>query len=293
MGRNGNRVKRRMLFLMWLAAAWPAWAQGILPPDGFAPSWKTSGPPRTFIQKDLFNHIDGGAELFLEFGFAKLLVQTYTDGKKELDLELYEMTEPAAALGIFLMNAGRETAWPEIHARNSSEDAQIAAVKGRFFLKINNYEPGANRRPIMVALAKAVLAGIGDAPAGDMFVRLPAAGRIPGSERLIRGPVALQPYYTFGEGDILGLNGVIFGVLADYRASDGSIFTRFFVPYPSPAAAKGVLENLRTNLDPYLKVIADHPAGFDFFDFQKKYGRIELRSALLEIRFKLADLNLK
>jgi len=270
-----------------MAAAWPALSQGILPLEDFAPGWKTSGLPRTFIQKDLFNHIDGGAELFLEFGFEKLLVQSYTDGKAELTLELYEMTEPAAALGIFLMNAGRESPWPEIPVRNSSEDAQIAAVKGRFFLKVNNFESGAVLRPAMAALAKAALAGIADDPTGDVFASLPGQKRISGSERLIRGPVGLQPYFTFGEGDILGLKGKIFGALADYKGDDGSTFTRLIVVYPSSSAAKEVLENLRANLDPYLKITATRPDGFDFVDFQSKRGVVERRSGILDIRFKM------
>ena len=89
-------------------------AQDILPAGGFVRGWEADGPPRVFIEKDLFNHIDGGAELFLEFGFAKLRVQPYSGEKAELVGELYEMTGPAAALGIYLMNAGRETPWPEI-----------------------------------------------------------------------------------------------------------------------------------------------------------------------------------
>jgi len=143
-------VCRRFLFraipLALLAGA--AAAQDILPSGGFVRGWEAAGRPRSFIEKDLFNHINGGAELFLEFGFARLLVQPYAGGgKDELVLEVYEMTEPAAALGIYLMSAGRETPWPEIPARNSSEEAQIVAVKGRYFLKVEHYDSGPGLRP--------------------------------------------------------------------------------------------------------------------------------------------------
>lgn len=132
-------------------------AQELLPPDGFAPAWKAAGRPRTFIEKDLFNHIDGGAELFLEFGFRKLTVQTYASGETEIDYELYEMSEAASALGIYLMNAGRETPWTEIPARNSSEEAQIVAIKGPFYLKVNNFAASAALRPAMIALIRSAL----------------------------------------------------------------------------------------------------------------------------------------
>ncbi|MCX6566495.1 MAG: hypothetical protein NTW38_08780 [Candidatus Aminicenantes bacterium] len=268
-----------------------AFAQNILPPGGFVQGWEPGGPPHVFVEKDLFNHIDGGAELFLEFGFSKLFVQSYVGEKAELVLELYEMTEPAAALGIYLMNAGRETPWPEIPARNSSEDAQIIAIKGRYFLKVDNFEAGSALRPEMIALARTVLAQILDLPIDNPFSALPNSGRVTGSERLIRGPVGLQPFYSLGEGDVLELNGKIFGVLADYQSGDGPPFSRLIVSYPSPDAAAGVLKNLRANLDRYIEVVADRPDGFDFTDFQKKFGRVERRDSQIEFRFKLAILD--
>lgn len=274
-----------------LAAA--AFAQNLLPPDGFAPGWKAGGKPRTFIEKDLFNHIDGGAELFLEFGFKKLLVQTYASGTAELDFEIYEMTEPDSALGIYLMNAGAETPWPDIPVRNSSEDAQVVAIKGPYYLKINNFAPGANLRPAMVSLIRAALSRIPEGPpGGGLLSALPAAGLVPGSGRLIRGPVGLQPFYTFGEGDILGLNGTTFAVLADYRAENGTTYSRLIATYASAEAADAVLRNFRANHDPYLTVlVGNDPDRITFSDYQKKYGRIGRRGAQLEIIFNATALD--
>jgi hypothetical protein len=88
--------------------------QTILPDSGFAPGWEKSEALRTFTGQDLFNHIDGGAELFLEFGFVKLSVQAYASGKAELTLNAYEMESSASALGIYLMKMGRETPFAEV-----------------------------------------------------------------------------------------------------------------------------------------------------------------------------------
>jgi len=62
-----------------------------IPEPGFASEWAKAGPLRTFTGQDLFNQIDGGAELFLEFGFARLRVQAYARDKAELTLNAYEM----------------------------------------------------------------------------------------------------------------------------------------------------------------------------------------------------------
>lgn len=278
-----------MILILLLAFVSGASAQSSLPSDGFYPGWKASGPPRIFIEQDLFNHIDGGAELYLEFGFARLRVQSYVNEESELAAELYEMTSPLGALGIYLMNAGRETPWEDVPARNSSEDAQVVALKGRFLLKISNFGTNA-LRPAMAALARMALAAVSDEPFADPFAVLPASRRVAGSERLIAGPVGLQPFYTFGEGDILKLGDNPSAVLAEYESRDGSRFTRMIAAYSSPEAAAAVLADLRANHDPYMALIpGDDPDGFVFSDYQKKYGRIQRREARLEFVFKAAS----
>ncbi len=259
-----------------------------LPEPGFAPGWATAGPARAFTGQDLFNQIDGGAELFLEFGFVRLRLQSYARGESELTLNAYEMEGPAPALGIYLMKMGRETPFPEVAARNSSEEVQLTVLKGRYFVQVDNLGDAPATRAEAAALANAFLAGIADEPVATPLDALPAEGRQPGSERLIRGPYGLQPYFTFGEGDILSLGGRVFGALAGYRAPDGGTFTRLIVPYPDASAAAAALAHLRANLDPYLKVTADRAGGFDLLDYQARRGTVERTGAVLDLRFNIA-----
>jgi len=256
-----------------------------IPGPEFAPGWAKAGPLRTFAGQDLFNQIDGGAELFLEFGFVRLRLQAYARGKAELTLNAYEMESAASALGVYLMKMGRETPFPEVAARNSSEDVQLTILKGRYFVQVDNLGEVPASKAETVALANAFLAGVAEESALTPLDLLPAEGKVPGSERLVRGPYGLQPYFTFGEGDILSLGGRIFGALAEYRMPDGAAFTRLVVPYPDAAAAAAALAYLKANLDPYLKVTRDRPDGFDFVDFQARKGAVVRSGAVLDIRF--------
>jgi len=274
------------------AAAQATPGQSAIPGPGFAPGWAKAGPLRTFTGQDLFNQIDGGAELFLEFGFAKLRLQSYSRNKAELTLNAYEMESAASALGVYLMKMGRETPFPEVAARNSSEEVQLTILKGRYFVQVDNLGEVPASKAETVALANAFLAGVAAESAPTPLDALPAAGKVAGSERLIRGPYGLQPYFTFGEGDILSLGGRIFGALAAYRMPDGSAFTRLIVPYPDAGAAAAALAHLKANLDPYLKVSGDRPDGLDFVDFQDKKGTVILSGAVLDVRFGGTDQSL-
>ena len=183
------------------------------------------------------------------------------------------------------MKMGREAPFAGITARNSSEEVQLTILKGRYFIQVDNLGEVAASRAETIALANAFLAGVAEESAPTPLDLLPAEGQEPGSERLIRGPYGLQPYFTFGEGDILSLGGRIFGALAEYRLADGSTFPDSSCPYPDPDASAAALGYLKANLDPYLKVTRDRTDGFDFVDFQAKKGSVTRAGAVLDIRF--------
>jgi|GEM_PF-320219 len=259
----------------------------ILPGDEFYPGWKKSDRLITFTRADLYNYIDGGAELFLEFGFEKLYVQRYRLGESELSLEIYEMESPESALGVYLVKCGKETPVEGLEARNSGEESQFTIVRERYFIHINNFEGGRELLPVMRALAAETLKNLPTDRAISLLDYLPRENLIRNSERLIRGPYALQPIFTFGEGDILQLEGKVFGVVGSYRDEAGGIFTRIIIPYPDEQRARKAMEHLQQNFDPYHKIIESSPSGFIFIDYQQKYGLVKLKGQVMEILINL------
>ena len=262
-------------------------AQAAVPGEDFVPEWKFDGVALHFVGHDLYGHIDGGAELFHEFGFDSLIVQRYEKGKEELDLEIYQMSSHASAVGIYLMKVGRETPVEGVNVRNSGSASQLSLVRGAQFVQINNFYGQDSLIPVMVAMANAVTEGTKDDQPVETFKLLPDSGFIQGSARLIRGQYALQPVYTLGPGDILALDGKIFGVVGRYLASDSSQYTRVVVQYKDDRTAAGVFTNLVRNLDSYLKPIEKRADGITFKDYQNKYGMVTVSGKVLECHLKL------
>jgi hypothetical protein len=73
--------------------------------------WTETAPPRVAIGNGLFELIDGGAELYQEFGFREAISWTLSSPTKTtIQVELYQMTDPAAAFGqLSLMQSGKYT----------------------------------------------------------------------------------------------------------------------------------------------------------------------------------------
>jgi hypothetical protein len=281
-------MKRVVLLVLLLGSVrfLPA-LQTIELPEMLISGWAKAGPPAEFQGGNLFDYIDGGAEIFLEFGFDRLLVQNYRKGDSEIALELFRMESPAAALGIYLMKCGVETPIEGIPARNSSDKTQFTILKGRFFIHINNPDGSEWHLPVMADLARVLLGSISRGEPVLLLDDLPRENKVPGSERLIRGPYALQSIFTFGEGDVFELQGRIFALAADYRDQEDEPSTRLIIPYPDELRASSAFRNLIDKLDPYLKVIDKGESGLAFEDYRGKFGTVERKGSKLQIRLNL------
>ncbi|MFH1680291.1 MAG: DUF6599 family protein [Candidatus Eisenbacteria bacterium] len=254
-----------------------------------AAGWTREDRALRFVGKDLYGHIDGGAELFYELGFRDLRVERYRNDGTELVLENYRMESPEAALAIYLATRGEENPVGAIGERNSGNRFQLIAVKGDTYLQVNNHTGEATLLPVMAALAEGALADVETGDAAKLLDLLPREGLVPGSERIVRGPYSLQAIFTFGDGDILRLGGKTFGVAGNVVAGGDSSRTMIRIPYPDVEKARGAFANLVENLDPYLETIRADPDRLLFRDYREKYGEAFLRDSLLEIRVNLAE----
>ena len=69
-------------------------------PDG----WVLEGAPRDFTGNTLFEHINGQAELFFQYGFERSIYGVYTNKKsigEKIDLDIYDMGSVVHAFGVF------------------------------------------------------------------------------------------------------------------------------------------------------------------------------------------------
>ncbi|MBN1825424.1 MAG: hypothetical protein JW958_04090 [Candidatus Eisenbacteria bacterium] len=240
-----------------------------------------------FTGQDLFGHINGGAEVFYEYGFRDLLVERYAAGDKKLNVETYRMESPEAALAIYLLLRGEETPIEGLGARNSANPYQISAVKGSRFLQVNIFSGDEALLPVAAELARRALASAPEEkePA-DLLGRLPEEGRVPGTEMLVRGPYTLQRIYLFGDGDILRLGGRIYGVAARYEESEGdtAVYDRILIDYPGEEEARAAFRNLADRLDPYLEIVREEEGFLVFRDYKDEYGSAALGGIRIELR---------
>ncbi len=251
----------------------------------YPPEWHPL-EKHVYYKDNLYGYINGGAELFKEFGFKNLSVQHFKIDSTEIAVNLYEMSNDTSALGIYLAKCGTENPWPDLNMRHTVNPYQVTALMDKYFIQIDNFSGDSGAldeiSALLVKLDKQTTAPI------DPFI-LPESSRIVNSERLIRGPFALQPVYTFGQGEVLNLNGEIFAQYARYK-DETKEWALLVIPYPDEQDAQKAFANVCANLDPYHTVITRTTNTLEFKDYKNKFGKIELQKEQLFIQFGLPEL---
>lgn len=258
-------------------------------PPAAAATWRLEGAPRVFAGTDLSNYIDGGAEIFLEFGFERVTVQRYRAAEDEITVETYAMADSLAALGVYLAKCGKETPDARLGERHTAGRYQLVFVRNRYFVILNNESGKAEYVDTLIERARVLAATMPAQQPVTVFGVLPREGLIGGTQRLIRGPVMLASIFTLGDGDILHLGGAITAVAAEYDAGGGARRAVIITDYPAVDAAAQAFAHVRDRLDAALTRVGLAPARLVFRDYEGKFGVVERDGARLTITLHLVN----
>ncbi|NOY76845.1 MAG: hypothetical protein GXO76_03125 [Calditrichaeota bacterium] len=196
--------------------------------------WQKDGSFQTYDAAHLQDYLDGGADIYLEYGFSSVGVQAYTNKKGELQVEIFRMTSPEAALGIFSF---RRHYPPDstLEIPNEVSKYDILFQKGRFFVAITNMDGSPETARALRKFAVSILKKIpAEAPGADPFSALPAKGLQPVSEMLIAGPLSMRVRWPLGRLHCFHFERGTTGVTARYKAKN--IRFELFVIHPGKRA---------------------------------------------------------
>jgi hypothetical protein len=68
------------------------------------PGWQQSGTKREYTADNLYEYMDGNAEGYLLYGFARMQGITCTSGETKFVIDVSEMEDPDLAYGMFASN---------------------------------------------------------------------------------------------------------------------------------------------------------------------------------------------
>lgn len=122
--------------------------------------WIGKGKPEFYSKTQLYDYIDGGAEIFFKYGFDSLIVQEYCFRNKSIILEIYKMASSKSAFGIYSYNRNSRFAAVSIGNEGIDEGSRIIFWQDRYYVIIQTFDSPQKIKTPLISLAKTVSAKI-------------------------------------------------------------------------------------------------------------------------------------
>ncbi|HNW59997.1 MAG TPA: hypothetical protein PKI62_10010 [bacterium] len=257
-----HRLAAAVILVIVISAAAPAQEladttlASLLPQPGDLPAWRQTEAPRFFHPENLFEYIDGAADLYLQYGFRRVLTTDYAVGpdSSSVTVEIYAMKSPLHAFAIFAAERSPEETPAGVGVEGYRSANVLNFYQGPCYVKITSFalekDPGAALTEMGRILAGRI--GGGTTPP-ELFSRFPETDRVPASDRYVPG-------------DFLGQSFFREGYRREYRSACGS-WQLFLVPCQSAAEAQELFARysqflLQRNVSSRQETIGGHPALF-------------------------------
>jgi len=146
-------------------------------PDG----WALRDAPEAFTKETLFEHIDGQADLFLQYGFETSVFAIYRNmnsSEDKIDVDIYDMGNPLQAFGVF-SRFRQEESTVGIGLDSYLGDRYALFYKGKYFVVLQAQDSNAST---LKRLAQEIESRISDSSAPPKEIAyFPKSGLKPGS----------------------------------------------------------------------------------------------------------------
>jgi hypothetical protein len=156
-------------------------------------------PPSFYSPEGLYQYIDGGADIYLLYGFKNLQHQDFKSGGAELTVDIYEMDKTEDAFGIYAAERSPGYKFISIGAEGYRDRGILNFLQDHYYVKLSG--SGANADGLLDQFARLLSGRIGGTrtlPA--LLEKLPREHQVPHSEQYMRkdplGHAFLAPAYV-------------------------------------------------------------------------------------------------
>lgn len=202
-----------------------------------------------YTGEDLFEYINGGAEIYLSYGFVGMKGYKYNaEGLPQVTVEVYEMTEAKNAYGVFTQSRDKEEA--DYGQGSQTYNDAILFWKDRYFVTVNTHEVTPESQEAVRHLATLInlaIPGKGEVP--SIMNHIPRNELVPGGYLYFHHYIWLNSYYFIADYNIIDINAQTDALLAKYGSADERRYL-LLVEYADDASARKALEGLSGKFAP-------------------------------------------
>ncbi|MCB0804509.1 MAG: hypothetical protein KDC05_01850 [Bacteroidales bacterium] len=217
------KLQKLIILFFFILIGFAGISQNIMEPKDLIPAndeivnWQLIDSVNTYTDEDLYMYINGGADLYLEYGFNKLGSCKYRNRlASKIILEVYQMKNDAGAFGVFTINSSGKGKKIEIGNEAVQYDYYLHFWKQNYYVRCASTVKSEGVIDTLQQLAKQVASKIelpGKKP--ELFVLFNKTGYPFKQVKYFKGQVALANIFNFSHGSVAGFNEGISGKLDD------------------------------------------------------------------------------
>lgn len=153
-------------------------AGSCLPRDNVVKGWTRKGEARLFASTKLWEYIDGGADVYIDFGFLRVATVELKNETRNIVADIYEFRTPEGAFGMYARERAPTYAYSAFGAEGYHEGVALNFYQAKYYVKLTAFSDDQQTRLAMPKLARAISRSIGSAGAKPaMLALLPERNR--------------------------------------------------------------------------------------------------------------------
>jgi hypothetical protein len=201
----------------------------LLPQPG---DWELTEEPETYMPDNLFEYINGAAEIYLSYDFQELIVAQY---KKEGDeanisVEIYDMSGTENAFGIYGAERFPDNTFISMGTQGYLDGETLNFLVGQYYVKLMGFECGEMAEKYLRTFGEDITGRVADKGGfPDLLSVFPAEGRVANSEK-------------YSLRNFMGYSFLRNGYMAEYNL-DGMEFNCFLINAGSETEAREMVTN--------------------------------------------------
>ncbi|UCE73066.1 MAG: hypothetical protein JSV56_08475 [Methanomassiliicoccales archaeon] len=173
----------------------------LLPLQGKIVGWEQSSNPQFFEPGNLWEYMNGQAELYIQYGFQLLVTTDYILKKdsSSINIEIFQMESPVHAFAIYAAERSPQDKVIKIGVQGYIGMGVLNFWKGPYYVKLTTFQSSSTVEDVLLELSHIIADKIiGNYSEPKLFTYFPEKNKIKMSERYIPKNFLGQPFLENG-----------------------------------------------------------------------------------------------
>lgn len=214
--------------------------------------WVASDSDRYYNYENLYDYIDGAAELYISYGFDTVISRRYSSPEgTDIVAEIFDMHEARDAFGVYTNM--REKNQHEYGQGSQQVEGSLIFWKDHYFISVSADKNDGNVNAAIKRIAKYIDDAIpGEGKIPDIIGYLPGDNRVEEGYCYFHHYIWLNAYYFIAAYNILDIDEKTDAVIAKYGPPDKRSYL-LLVQYPDEETARTAFDKFIKDFAPELK----------------------------------------